>query len=32
MEKSHVSLTGVPVGWGDPVFEKLHAEIGKACL
>ena len=24
--------TGVPVGWGDPVFEKLHAEIGKAML
>ena len=24
--------TGVPTGWGDPVFEKLHAEIGKAML
>ena len=24
--------TGVPVGWGEPVFEKLHAEIGKAML
>ena len=23
---------GVPVGWGEPVFEKLHAEIGKAML
>ena len=25
-------LTGVPVGWGEPVFEKLHAEIGKSML
>ena len=24
--------TGVPVGWGEPVFDKLHAEIGKAML
>ena len=24
--------TGVPVGWGEPVFEKLHAQIGKAML
>ncbi len=24
--------TGVPVGWGEPVFEKLHAEIGKSML
>ena len=23
---------GVPVGWGEPVFDKLHAEIGKAML
>jgi len=24
--------TGVPFGWGEPVFNKLHAEIGKAML
>ena len=24
--------TGVPVGWGEPVFDKLHADIGKAML
>ncbi len=24
--------TGVPVGWGEPVFNKLHAEIGKGML
>tara|TARA_B100001250_G_scaffold40975_1_gene32459 strand:- start:45750 stop:46823 length:1074 start_codon:yes stop_codon:yes gene_type:complete len=24
--------TGVPLGWGEPVFDKLHAEIGKAML
>ena len=24
--------TGVSVGWGEPVFDKLHAEIGKAML
>jgi len=24
--------TGVPAGWGDPVFDKLHADIGKAML
>ncbi len=23
---------GVTVGWGEPVFDKLHAEIGKAML
>lgn len=23
---------GVPAGWGDPVFDKLEAEIGAACL
>jgi len=23
---------GVPVGWGEPVFDKLHAELGKAML
>lgn len=25
-------LRGVPVGFGDPVFEKLHANLGKAML
>lgn len=25
-------VKGVPVGWGEPVFNKLHAEIGKAML
>ena len=24
--------TGVPAGWGEPVFDKLHVEIGKAML
>ena len=24
--------TGVPVGWGEPVFDKLHADLGKAML
>lgn len=24
--------TGVPVGLGEPVFDKLHAELGKAML
>ncbi len=23
---------GVPAGWGEPVFDKLHAELGKAIL
>jgi chorismate synthase len=23
---------GVPVGWGDPIYEKLHANLGKAML
>jgi len=23
---------GVPVGWGEPVFDKIHADIGKAML
>jgi len=23
---------GVPAGWGDPVFDKLEADIAKACL
>ena len=26
------SLTGVPAGLGEPVFDKLHAELGKAML
>ena len=25
-------ITGTPVGWGEPVFDKLHAELGKAML
>jgi chorismate synthase len=25
-------LKGVPAGWGEPVFNKLHAELGKAML
>jgi chorismate synthase len=25
-------ITGVPVGFGEPVFDKLHAELGKAML
>ena len=24
--------TGAPAGWGEPVFDKLHADIGKAML
>jgi chorismate synthase len=24
--------SGVPAGWGEPVFDKLHAELGKAML
>jgi len=27
-----VQISGVPVGWGDPVFEKLDANIAKAML
>lgn len=23
---------GVPAGWGEPVFDKLHADLGKAML
>jgi chorismate synthase len=23
---------GVPAGWGDPVFDKLEADLAKACL
>ena len=25
-------VTGVPVGWGEPVFDKLHADLAKAML
>ncbi len=25
-------LQNVPIGWGEPVFDKLHAELGKAML
>ena len=25
-------ITGTPVGLGEPVFDKLHAELGKAML
>ena len=25
-------VRGVPAGWGEPVFDKLHAELGKAML
>jgi chorismate synthase len=25
-------VRGVPVGWGEPIFDKLHAELGKAML
>lgn len=26
------SVWGVPAGWGEPVFDKLHAQLGKAIL
>jgi len=25
-------VTGVPAGWGEPVFDKLHAQLGHAML
>ena len=25
-------ITGVPIGWGEPAFDKLHADLGKAML
>ncbi len=25
-------LQNVPAGWGEPIFDKLHAELGKAML
>lgn len=28
----HTEVTGVPAGWGEPVFDKLHADLGKAML
>ena len=27
-----VVATGVPAGWGEPVFDKLHADIGKGMI
>jgi chorismate synthase len=27
-----VVACGVPVGWGEPVFDKLHSDIGKGML
>ena len=27
-----VVATGLPAGWGEPVFDKLHADIGKGML
>jgi len=30
--KITVIARGVPVGWGEPVFDKLHADIGKGML
>jgi chorismate synthase len=26
------AIVGVPAGWGEPVFDKLHADLGKAML
>ena len=26
------TITGVPAGWGEPVFDKLHAKLGAAML
>lgn len=25
-------ITGVPAGWGEPVFDKLHADLAKAMM
>ena len=25
-------VQGVPAGWGEPIFDKLHADLGKAML
>jgi len=29
---SEIVATGVPAGWGEPVFDKLKADLGKAIL
>ena len=29
---SELVATGIPAGWGEPVFDKLRADIGKAIL
>jgi chorismate synthase len=29
---AHVVATGVPAGWGEPVFDKLKADLGKALF
>lgn len=29
---SEIVATGVPAGWGEPVFDKLKADLGKAML
>ena len=29
---SEIVATGVPPGWGEPVFDKLKADLGKAML
>lgn len=29
---SEIVATGVPAGWGEPVFDKLKADLGKAFL
>ncbi len=28
----HCRISGVPVGWGEPVFDRLEAELAKAML
>lgn len=28
----HALVRGVPPGWGEPVFDRLHADLGKAIL
>lgn len=28
----HAVIEGCPAGWGDPVFDKLHADLAKAML
>ena len=25
-------ISGVPAGWGEPIYDKLHADLGKAML